>query len=748
MLRKAVLCAALCVTASACGDSVTAPAATNPTAAPTRGASFSIYDGAHGGSDRFYFLPPLVSNPKIGPANDEAIYPALTVTICALNGTACVGDPIAQFVAPVNGKCTGLGVQCLALDGNHYVATWKSGDYATNTKTDYRATVAASGFELGHVDIDVLGKKDIAKADFIGLSKGAQLLIPFRVESGVIQSLTMTPGDASLTPGQTVQYGWSATDYSGNPATDRVAVWSSSNTSVATVDQAGKVTAVGAGSTTLTLTVDGHVATAIITVASAATSFTLSPTSVTLTLGQTTVAALHIAALGPDGPITSGLNATWTSDNANVKVTPGSDGLSANIDATQAGIAHVSVSVAGLPSQTATIAVNPPAAPAITMGGGSALKQITLSPTQLFGGPLPAGATYSFSSSDPTIVEVAPLTGVVTPRGDGTATVTLNVQAGGTLLTSSVVTITPPAAYCPQGATGALAMLPHTMHVFVSGDAPFTATVSGAPAGAQLGWSLGSQVSDVGGGQPAVSMTATTTSATITPIAPGHATVNFTVPNTAESGTGCVVVLGAPTDPNAPVPTSIRVTASTNALTIAADGTRGSAKLTASVLDASGNVMPGPFTFSWSSGSSAISVSSDGSATATVVAAAASSLPATVTVSAAGAVGFAQFTVADLESPPPGPAPFVVEPATAVCKPGQTITLTADVPAGVTVTWAQGSTLWLQLPSGGSSATGTSVTYTCGTLGIDPNGTPVLVNVVANINGQNLALTKTVVIQP
>ena len=208
MLRRSVVFAALplWLVVGACGDSNTAPAAPNRTVAPAPGASFSIYDGAHGGSERFYFLPPLVSNPKIGPANDEAIYPALTVTVCALNGTACVGDPIVRFVAPVGGKCTGLGVQCLALDGNHYIATWKSGDYATSTTTDYRATVAASGVELGHVDIDVLAKKDKAKTDFIGLSQGDQLLIPFRVFSGVIKSITLTPADTSITAGGAFQY--------------------------------------------------------------------------------------------------------------------------------------------------------------------------------------------------------------------------------------------------------------------------------------------------------------------------------------------------------------------------------------------------------------------------------------------------------------------------------------------------------------------------------------------------------------
>ena len=114
MLRRTVVCLALpCLFwASACGDSATAPL--TRMAAPNS-ASFSIADGAHGGSTRFYFLPPLVSNPKIGPANDEAVYPALTVTVCALSGSACAaGDPLVRYIPSNNasGKGDCQGASC------------------------------------------------------------------------------------------------------------------------------------------------------------------------------------------------------------------------------------------------------------------------------------------------------------------------------------------------------------------------------------------------------------------------------------------------------------------------------------------------------------------------------------------------------------------------------------------------------------------------------------------------------------
>lgn len=758
MLRKTALFAALpvCLVVSACGDSTTAPSATNPIAAPTRGASFSIYDGAHGGSDRFYFLPPLVSNPKIGPANDEAIFPALTVTVCALSGTSCVaGDPIVRYLpsndASGKGDCTCggsrehhgsddpdyrrnndwhgdnggwsrhddksvsgkkltadrdedgkagdehfdgdhsdgdnhdddgshcTGTPGIALTGNHYQVTWNSGAFTTSTSTDYRVTVFASGVELGHVDVDILGKHDSAKPDFIGLAQGAQLLIPFRVTAGVIKSLTVSPADTSVTAGATFQYKFTAVDYSNAPVTGRTATWTSSNPAVGTVDQYGAFKAVGAGTTTVTLTVDGHVVTATVTVASAATSFTLSPTTASLTLGGTTTAALTVTASGPNGPITSGLNPTWVSDNPAVTVTPNSSGFGATVTAVSIGVAHVTVSLAGLPPQSATIVVNPAAntAPPISIGQNGNFVQVPLNPATILGAPVPPGATYSFTSSDPTTVQVDPTTGVVTPRGDGSATITLTVFDGnGNIIGTQVISVQPPAGDpCIISAASASNTLKplgdHVMHIFAPGE-QITADVAGLPASWQsISWTLGSNPAPVTVAPNGASATITAGQSS------GNVTLNVRAIVNATSqptGVACLYVTGASAGSGGgvvqPVPTTVRVTSGALGSSVAMDITDNggqSLPVHADVYDQNGNLMSAAgLSFTWASGSGAVSVTGNGSADAVIQAQSPTTSASNITASISGtaATGTLVVTsVADARTPAPVATTITIDPS-------------------------------------------------------------------------------------
>jgi hypothetical protein len=81
-----------------------------------------------------------------------------------------------------------------------------------------------------------------------------------------INSIEVTPATASKQVGQTQQFTAVAKDASGNPISGVTFTWSSSNTSVATVNNNGLATAVAVGSATITASAGGKSGTATLTV--------------------------------------------------------------------------------------------------------------------------------------------------------------------------------------------------------------------------------------------------------------------------------------------------------------------------------------------------------------------------------------------------------------------------------------------------------------------------------------------------
>ena len=138
-------------------------------------------------------------------------------------------------------------------------------------------------------------------------------------------------------------------------ATDQNVTWSSDNESVATVDQNGRVTAVGTGSTTITATAadgSGKSAECSVTVKEAANvpveSVSLDKTSLGLTEGET---AQLTATVEPEDA--SNKNVTWESSNTNVATVNNGE-----VTAVSAGTATITVTtVDGGKTDTCTVTV-------------------------------------------------------------------------------------------------------------------------------------------------------------------------------------------------------------------------------------------------------------------------------------------------------------------------------------------------------------------------------------------------------
>jgi uncharacterized protein YjdB len=90
--------------------------------------------------------------------------------------------------------------------------------------------------------------------------------------TAAVATVAISPASASAQVGQTILLSATTQDSAGNTLSGRTVTWATSNSSVATVDGSGLVTAVAAGSATITATSEGKNGTATITVTAPATT--------------------------------------------------------------------------------------------------------------------------------------------------------------------------------------------------------------------------------------------------------------------------------------------------------------------------------------------------------------------------------------------------------------------------------------------------------------------------------------------
>jgi uncharacterized protein YjdB len=215
---------------------------------------------------------------------------------------------------------------------------------AKGKKTGSTTITASSGGKTGHSKVNV--------------KKG----------SGTV-TLSLTPQADTLAPGGTVRLDAEVTDGSGQQISGVTFNWSSSSTSVATVDS-GLVTGEKAGSATITAEVQGLSADAAITVRAPSSQQTqvasvrVQPTADTVQVGSSV--QLTATPLDASGNTVSGQSVTWTSSATSVATVDGSGKVT--------GIAQGSATItakAGGQSGTATVTVIPD--PPVNTSSGAVL---------------------------------------------------------------------------------------------------------------------------------------------------------------------------------------------------------------------------------------------------------------------------------------------------------------------------------------------------------------------------------------
>ncbi|MCC6316271.1 MAG: Ig-like domain-containing protein [Gemmatimonadaceae bacterium] len=284
-----------------------------------------------------------------------------------------------------------------------------------------------------------------------------------------VASIAVTPPSLTLSVGVSAPLAAVALGAAGDTLPGRTFSWSSSATAIATVSTDGLVTGVAAGAATITVSSEGRSATVSVTVRPASSSavarVTVSPASMQLAPGAT--GTLVANALDANDVILAGKAFTFASSSATVATVTGS-GL---VTAVAEGSATITVTSEGKQATSAVTVLPSNQAPGpvvrIVLSPGQVSMpakrqdQLTAVAYDSAGRAVP-GATYTFVSSNPTVVTVT-ATGLLNSVNPGTATIT--ASANGKSATSAItvtaggggavarVDVTPATASVGVGAT-------------------------------------------------------------------------------------------------------------------------------------------------------------------------------------------------------------------------------------------------------------------------------------------------------
>jgi uncharacterized protein YjdB len=337
--------------------------------------------------------------------------------------------PIATVLVAVNPSAVLVGQAALATatledsSGNPITGraiTWESSNMSV-------ATVAATGdvkaVGLGNAMIKASSEGKTASS---ALSVGAPAPIP-------VASISVSPATASLQVGGTVQLSAVTRDANNNVLTGRVISWGSGNAGIATVSGSGLVTAIVAGSVSITASSEGQTTSAAITVSAPApvsvASVSVSPATATLQIGGTV--QLSAVTRDANNNVLAGRVITWSSSNTAIS-TVSASGLvtavaagSATITASsegKTGSAAITVS-APAPVPVASVSVSPATA---TLQVGDTLQLSAV--TRDANNNVLTGRVVSWNSGDIAVATVSG-SGLVTSRAAGSTQITASSES-------------------------------------------------------------------------------------------------------------------------------------------------------------------------------------------------------------------------------------------------------------------------------------------------------------------------------
>ena len=324
--------------------------------------------------------------------------------------------------------------------------------------------------------------------------------------------------------------------------------------------------------------------------------------------------ATPVAGTGVSGPLTCSVLGLSPSTTYNFQLVAFRGTLQG--DAVFGGVSNVASASTQTSAPVVTTVTVTPASPSIAVGTNATL-QATVTDAQ---GNVMSGQPINWSSDNTTAATVN-ANGVVTGIAAGAATITATC-AGKSGTATVTVTSTPP----PPPVVTTVTVAPSTASIVAGAATPLIATVRDAQGNVMAGQTI---VWSTSNGAAAT----VNANGVVTGVAAGSATITATC--SGKTGSSAVTV----TAPPPPVVTTVTVAPSSASILVGA-----TTPLTATVRDASGNVMTGQ-TIVWStSNAAAATVNSNGVVTGVAAGS------ATITATCAGKIGSSAVTVTPLSS--------------------------------------------------------------------------------------------------
>ena len=507
--------------------------------------------------------------------------------------------PVASVIVRPNhidaGPGTTTQLTAIAYDAGQNALTdraiiWSSSNTGVAT-VDVNGMVTATGPGTASITATAEGKNDVAT---------------ITVTQAPVASVSITPSPLSMSVGQTTTLTAILKDAADNLLSGRPVEWSSSNTGVASISASGVVTAVAAGTTTITATSEGKSGSSTVTVSNfAVATVNVQPQNNTIVAGS----SIQLSATLTDvnGAPATNRAVSWASSNTNI-ATVSSNGLVSGIAAGAVTITATSegktgtTSVTVQPRPVATVTVTPATA-SLTVGQTTPLAVVLKDQS----GAVLTGRTVVWTTSNSAVATVSS-SGTVTAVGGGTATITATSE-GKSGTSTITVTLIP---------VGSVAVSPATASVAATTTTSLNAVVKDVN---------GTVVTDrlVTWSSSNTSVATVSPAGVVTGVAIGTATITAT--SETKSGTATITVTQAPVATVTVTPPSSTVVINTTTTLVAV------------TKDANGVVLNGR-AVTWSSDNTTIAtVSAGGGVTAKATG------TATITATSEGKTGTALVTV-------------------------------------------------------------------------------------------------------